>query len=498
VLDVGTPPPTADEALRQNQYDLKRSGEDPFRALIGDRFESLHNVHRSYLSPKLKGPRMRYVTADWRELSRIDTDGFDPVQSFATGGLANAWGAGAYRFTDAELHDFPIRRADLEPFYDDLTAHIGIAGTDDDLAPYLGSAAGCQPAHPQNRLGRHLAAAYQRHRAHFHRRGIRIGAPRLAVLSRDHRGRAAYDHQGLEFFQGHIPAIYNPAFTLAELVRDRVVEHRTGMLAERFETRADGVLVAARDVRTDAQHTFTARRLVLAAGAVGSASLVLRSRADTTTRLPLLDNPISYVPLVAWRLVGQGVETASLPLQSTLVCEDGDDPCPVFGSFYGVSATLWNDLLFDLPLAARDNIRMLKFLLPALCVVQLFHPDRPRAENHLKIDETGRLQLNYRKRAFGAIERRVLGAFRRIGYLGLPGLCKYPDPGNSFHYAGCLPMRAQPGPYECDADGRLGGDPRVHVADAATFPSLPSKNLTFTIMANAARIGTRVREGLAR
>ena len=61
------------------------------------------------------------------------------------------------------------------------------------------------------------------------------------------------------------------------------------------------------------------------------------------------------------------------------------------------------------------------------------------------------------------------------------------------HYAGTLPMRLRPeAKYETDSGGLLFGSRRVHVVDAALFPRLPSKNLTFTIMANALRIGRAV------
>ena len=66
-------------------------------------------------------------------------------------GLANVWGAGCYRFDDRELCDFPIEAADLRPYYDQLTEHIGITGTDDDLTRYFGAATGCLPPHEPSR-----------------------------------------------------------------------------------------------------------------------------------------------------------------------------------------------------------------------------------------------------------------------------------------------------------------------------------------------------------
>lgn len=496
VLDVGGEPSGAGAELQRNQYALKAAGADLFAGLIGPRFESLHNVHRDYLSPKLKAPLLRFVTDGWRELSPVECRGFDPVMSFARGGLANAWGAGCYRFDDGELADQPITAADLRAHYDALTEHIGITGEDDDLDRFFGESSGCLPSHQQSRLGRDLQTRYERHRAYFNRRGIFVGAPRLAVLSRAHRGRPAYDYQGLEFFKSHLPAIYNPAYTLAELVASGRVTYTRPFLVERFVEHEAHVTVYARHVDTGVVHEFVARRLVLAAGALNSAKIVLRSREDHTSRLPLLDNLISYVPFVSLRHVGAGVEHESLPIQRNIVCVDEEEWCPVQASFYGVTATLWNDLLFDFPFAARDNLRMLKFLLPAMSVVQVFYPDRVRPENHLQLAADGSLRIAYVARPRGRLERHLIRALRRIGYASWPSLCKYPSPGNSFHYAGCLPMRADPGPLETDRDGRLGGSRRVHVADAACFASLPSKNLTFTIMANAHRIGAAIARSL--
>jgi choline dehydrogenase-like flavoprotein len=47
-----------------------------------------------------------------------------------------------------------------------------------------------------------------------------------------------------------------------------------------------------------------------------------------------------------------------------------------------------------------------------------------------------------------------------------------------------------------DRDGRLRGTRAVWIADGSVFPRLPSPGLTFTMMANADRIGTKVREAL--
>jgi len=62
VLDVGNRGDP--NAPGRNLYDLRKTpaGADLFAELIGVRFESLHNIFDAFISPKLKGPRLRFVT----------------------------------------------------------------------------------------------------------------------------------------------------------------------------------------------------------------------------------------------------------------------------------------------------------------------------------------------------------------------------------------------------------------------------------------------------
>jgi choline dehydrogenase-like flavoprotein len=50
-------------------------------------------------------------------------------------------------------------------------------------------------------------------------------------------------------------------------------------------------------------------------------------------------------------------------------------------------------------------------------------------------------------------------------------------------------MRARPGRGEVDRAGELYGAPGLHVVDLASFPAMPAKQHTLTMMANADRVG---------
>jgi choline dehydrogenase-like flavoprotein len=66
--------------------------------------------------------------------------------------------------------------------------------------------------------------------------------------------------------------------------------------------------------------------------------------------------------------------------------------------------------------------------------------------------------------------------------------------GGSLHCGRRASRHVETGQIDIRRTGRrLEGTKRVFVADAAVFPALPAKNLTFTIMANAMRVASGIR-----
>jgi choline dehydrogenase-like flavoprotein len=498
ILDVGATP-AADEALDHNLYDLRQ--QDPAQAdyLIGKNFESLNNLHRPYASPKIKSPRFQYVTRGSDELAPTESLGFHATQSFALGGLANAWGASVYRYDDQDLRAFPFKSRDLDPYYDALTTAIGISGAQDDLSEHFGWKQGLQPPLRPDRMAARLLTHYEKHRSRFQGRGIKIGRPNLALLSEKLGDREACQYDNLAFWQPGLPCVYSPAMTLEALRRGNKVDYRSGYLVESFAETAAEIVVRARRLQDGAIEEFRARKIILAAGALNSARVVLRSFQDTRSHLPLLENPTTLTPFVHLASIGAPVQRESHGLaQLNTVYEGPAWDSPVKGTFYGYSSPLASDVFRDFPLAARGVLASSKYLLPAITVLQLFYRDTPDPGNHVSLTEDGRLATRRGAQAsLGAVEKHFIRALLPAGFLSHSRLSKPLPAGNGIHYAGTLPMSQDPTlPYRTDSQGRLACAGRVHVADAAVFPELPAKNHTFTVMAVAMRVADAVADEL--
>jgi hypothetical protein len=93
-------------------------------------------------------------------------------------------------------------------------------------------------------------------------------------------------------------------------------------------------------------------------------------------------------------------------------------------------------------------------------------------------------------------EKAVLRCFRRLGCYALKRI--WPGDGASLHYGGTLAMSREERELTVQLNGLLRGTRSVYLVDSATFPYLPAKGMTFTMMANANRIGESISKNFRR
>lgn len=484
--EAGKEPPLTD-----NLYDYC-AAKDAFDILVGEDFEGLVNLDpgKPPVPAKLTSPRIRFVTEGSENLSPVDAENFGLIQSFALGGLGNAWGAGLMRFTDRDLENFPLSETDLQSYYDRLTKEIGISGANDDLAAYFGEEKNLQPPLKLSRNASHILSRYGQKKMSLNTKGVFIGRPRLGILTGDLGDRKAFTCNNLEFWQPGLSGVYSPDITVKKLVREGRLDYRPGLLAERWTREGDSLRVRTRSVKGSEAHIIDCKRLVLAAGAVNSAKLALSSRMDYETRLTLLDNPALQFPLIFPNRIGGRLETEAFGLTQLNLILDSDDYGLIQGSILEVTSPPRAEFFGHFPLAARDNIRLLRWMLPALMVMQVFFPASASDGASLRLKADGTLEIRGKEQSFSKpLIRELIRICRSVGAYTVYPLTVFVTPGHAIHYAGTLPMSKNPdSALNCTVEGELSGEPGVFVVDAALFPRLPAKNFSFAVMANAMRI----------
>ena len=198
------------------------------------------------------------------------------------------------------------------------------------------------------------------------------------------------------------------------------------------------------------------------------------------------------IPFVLPASIGRALDTHAFGLtQLNLIWESQAFGCRAQGSLLELTSPMRAEFFGRFPLSARGNLGLVRDMLPAMLLLQLFFPGSAQAPARLSLGEDGTLRIQGHP---NAVEIKKLGgllaALRSVGLWTLPMLIQKPVTGHAIHYAGTLPMRESPGRYQCDPAGKLAGTRRVFIADSASFSGLPAKNMSFGMMANAMRIAT--------
>lgn len=452
-------------------------------------------------------PSKEYVFRRPRGLAMVER-GFSPMISYARGGLAEAWTGGSYELRDEEFADFPFDGAALRPHYATVARRIGISGVYDDLrrfspltAPYLEPLA--MDAHSA-----WLHARYDARRDALNASGVHLGRSRVAVLSRDLGSRRACSHLGRCLWGCPRGALYTPSLTLTELLPHPNFTYRGGMLVRRVLTaqheRAIGVVAVPVDGGSEIE--LRAERVVLAAGALATTQIYLQTLAAlgmAEVALPgLMDNRHVMIPFVNWRRVGMDVQLASYQYHMlALALDTGHWRSDVHGQVSTLKAAAVHPIVHSLPFDLRTSLRVFRRMRSALGVANIWLPDTRRDANVARLesrnDGTFRLVLEYgddisdlaATRTAIARTRAALGV---LGGVAPAAMARILPRGSSVHYAGTIPMTDQAREHTAGPDGQVRGFSGLYVADGATFPWLPAKNVTFTLMANATRIASAI------
>ena len=499
LLDVGYEGP--EPGLPDAHFgQLKERLADPIRYLLGEQYECT-------LLPGAKGeyygtpPSQEFV---FRELDghAYAASGFAPLFSWARGGLARAWTGGCYPFNEDDLSDFPFGYDALGPHYSEVARRIGISGAADDLARFL-------PVHENLldplELDEHshvLALAYQRNRERINRLGCYLGRTRVATLTRPSGERGACAYLGRCLWGCPLRALYTPADTLDELRRYPGFAYLPGWRVRRFRA-TDGRVdrMVAEPAGGGAEREFAADRFVLAAGALGSAEIVLRSvhagTGETVRLTGLMDNRQVLVPFVNLRMIGRPFRNDRYQYHLLgLGLRTAEPREYVHCQLTTLKAAMMHPITQRLPFDLGTAAAIARLTHAALGLINLNFHDTRRSSNHVTLEpaEDGslRLAIRYQPDAGEAGRMaealgRVRKALRLLGCMVPPGMQHVRPMGASVHYAGMIPM-APDGRFTTDANGRSRDWENLWIADGATFPFLPAKNITFTLMANAARI----------
>ena len=470
-------------------------------------------------------PRYRL---DDREQPYLTPEGrpFQLWRTWGWGGKTNVWGRVSLRMSDLDFTGperegwgipWPVRYADVAPYYDRVEQLIGVTGGDDDSDSLPGSRHHLPPVKPRCAeviLSRAAGSL-----------GIPAVPIRRAVLTRPHGGRPACHYCG-SCGSGCLTASFFNAtdYLLMPALETGRLEIVSGAVAARVLTgadgRADGVQYFERE--SGAERAVRARAVVVAASAMDSTRILLNSKSrrhpaglgngkDQLGRnyceqvrfhrygfLPQLfgqgytnDDGIGgghvYIPRFNHRLSGLdyvggfGIQLWGNGCQTTGVNVAELLPGHEFGAGFK---------------------RRVRERYPALAALHPYGEILPRPDNRVTVDEarTDRYGVPLMKIdvTFGDNEMRMVRHMHEVAdeilhTAGAEMVPSSPDehdpPGAAIHEHGTVRMGDDPARSVLNRFNRMHEVDNVLVVDGSSFTSASEKNPTLTILALAWRAG---------
>ena len=448
------------------------------------------------LGKKRLGSLFTYRDVDWG----IPMIGNPIARSLARGGLSNIWGASCYPLGTHDYGLWPLGSDELTPHYAKVADLLHLNQAKDDLSDVYPTPGRCQAPMPLNERAHRLLEHWQAHRSPLRAAGFRFGRARLAVRTSPTASGETCERCGLCLTGCPYDAIYRADWTLDELRSSENFTYRSGFWLHRFVEHEAGVTLQGVNQGTGESSESTYDALFLACGALSSLRVVADSMALHDTTVPLWDNDLYLVPFLSDTAHGPSVDFTLNELALNLQVHGH----PVHAQFYCVSDQVLEQLGPLTEPLRRVFARPMKHYLDRLFLGFIYLPSRSSARLQARVragDPVGTVDVTQSANESGrALLRAVMRHFRyNRKALGLrpigPAMRSTPAGNSGGHVSGGLPMRSAPTPLTTSPKGRVSGTRSVWAVDGSVLPALPAQNSTFTIMANAHRIGHEFAKG---
>jgi len=501
LIDIGFDDPAFRCQIPDAPFSKLRES-DPGQSLyfLGDKLQGIPRKGVR-VGAQLTPPR-QFITRNVEQLLPTRSGEFSPLQSTSLGGLGAGWGAACFTFSAEELNRAGLPAAEFPELYARAADLMGISGDPESpVNQWLWlHAIPAQPPLPLDDNAQSIFARMEKRRDKLSRIGVHAGRIPMAILTRDQPPRQANPYFDMDFYGDSRKSIFRPRYLVDAMRDSRNFLYTPHQAVVTLKTLPTGLVEAqAVDSESGAKTMYTAREVILCAGAINSARIALNSLRLVGQPTTLLCNPYTYFPCINLAMLGRdaGDRRHSMAQFGGVVLAKGDKAVEGAFQMYSYRSLLLFKLVKELPLPPKPGLLTARALVNSLAIFGIFFRDHlsrtktlrlaPGAGDELPVVEFAYALSKEEEERKAEAEHRFRRGLRQMGCLPMKRVD--PGPAGSIHYAGTVPSTNPLFPaFHTKPDGTVEGLPRVYIGDSSSWDFLPAKGLSFTLAANAIRV----------
>jgi hypothetical protein len=261
--------------------------------------------------------------------------------------------------------------------------------------------------------------------------------------------------------------------------------------------------VVAESLEDKESYEFEVDQLVLAAGTLSSSKIFLDSIYKSTGKIVklkgLMDNRQVLIPFVNLKMIGERYNPETYQYHQVAMGIKNDNPLNyIHAQITTLKTALIHPIIQNIPFDLKTSTSIFRNIRAALGVINVNFADRRREHNYLTLkcnadSSHSSLMIHYKpsldeKEILKDTIRKIKKAFFNLGCLVPPGVTHIRPMGASVHYSGTIPMSKKNESLTVSDYCQSHDFTNLFIVDGTTFPFLPAKQLTFTLMANAVRV----------
>ncbi len=403
----------------------------------------------------------------------IDLGNTMASQSFALGGFSNVWGATMLPYTELDLQTWPINVSELQEYYDFISERIPIAANEDSLTKKY-------PLPKRYSPGLKLSPRIEKLLLDFQHRGNSgfLGRSRLAV--QNSIGGKACIYCGNCVTGCDFALIWNSNSYWYSLQKNQKYfpDRRVLRLFKRDNLNFVDYLDSSGSISQEGPFDL----VFLGTGPLETFR-ILHESGIIPNRATLQDSQILFAPIY---IGGKKHKNPEHALSQLFLRIESGPRYPINVQLYEYSKEIISRIHKLLPFTRLIPSIVLDLILSKFIFSLIYLDSRDSDQIALNFKAAGSLELHtivssnpgkgIALKAFKKWCRKNDLYFSRF-------LTKKGKAGEGVHYGGTVPFGS-----EVKVDGELLGFSKLYIIDSSTFNSIPAGPITFTIMANAARI----------